>query len=297
MSTRIPARGILIALTSMIFVACMPVPLLRGDEDYSRNNIGDKVPEFVVPGKTTRADVLLSLGEPDGASENGIQFTYTRVTSNGGLGFAISTSTLYRAEGMTYRRLIILFDETGIVTSAKHEQVSCSERDLTPDSRLGLTPTPGSRRQNLVSTCLNVSGQDALLKNSADSFLGNENIDGRIFAPAVWHQGTPSFSEVKEHRWFFGDTPGSLVVGDGSILFFSSNADRKSEPLLKLAYVEIGDVYVETFIFGSYPRLVVKDVSGHYASFWITSSFSTDSKLTERAAELVKSRWRAATAK
>jgi hypothetical protein len=287
MNMRIPAQRILIALTSMMYVACVPVPLLHGDASYSRNNVGDKVPEFIVAGKTTKAEVLLSLGEPDGVSDNGIQFTYTRITGNGGIGFV--GKILYRAEGMTYRRLIILFDETGVVISAKHERVSCSEREWDMHSGSGPTVDPSH-------TCLNVSGQDALLKNSANAFLSNEN-HGQIFAPAYWHQGPPFSQTPPTTNWDYGDTPGTLVVGDRSILFFSSNADRKSEPLLKLAYAKIDDVYIEKFMFGALPRLVIKDVNGHYASFWIASDGSIDSKLTESTGELVKSRWRAAAVK
>ncbi|MDP2240977.1 MAG: hypothetical protein Q8K18_12555 [Burkholderiales bacterium] len=129
MTVQFAARLIIFASILTTLAAC-PVPLPRGDTWESRQNIGDKVPDFIVPGKTARTDVLLALGEPDVTSENGMQFTYTRITSEGGVLFVMAAgggAAGAGSETMTYRHLVILFDEAGVVTSARNERVSCSE--------------------------------------------------------------------------------------------------------------------------------------------------------------------------
>ncbi len=132
MMARTLAYWALIVLIPLTLAGC-PIPLVPSDEDDSRLNVGDNVPDFIITGKTTRADVLLALGEPDGESEHGEWFAYTRRTSTGGVLFFMATlggAGGASTEGMAYRRLMIQFDDAGVVKSARHELVTCSEKEL-----------------------------------------------------------------------------------------------------------------------------------------------------------------------
>lgn len=268
MSAKTPTNLILIVLMSMLLTAC-PIPLPRGDTSDSRQNVGDVVPDFIVAGKTTRGDVLLALGEPDGMSDNGERFTYTRRTREGGVllliaagGGAGGVST----ETMTYRRLIITFDGAGIVTDARSEQASCTERELMMGETIRSAP------------CVSVSGQDLL---SSDI--------GTVFTPALWHQGVHGFELIRGFRPEPPAIHGSLVVGETHIYFFLPDADSKSVARLQIPYADIEDISVETFGFNR--RVVVKRLSGAYESFSVGRGVSVDSNTTEAAGNLAKSRW------
>lgn len=287
MTARTLAFRAAVVLIPLALAGC-PIPLVPGDESGSRQNLGDKVPDFIITGKTTRADVLLALGEPDGESEHGEWFAYTRRTSTGGVMLIMAGG--YSAGGasnetMNYRRLIIQFDDANIVKSARHELVTCSEWQILRDEE---------RREPIwVPPCERTSGQYYFPTDSVGEH------QGQTFAPASWYQGLHGF----EWRRIFLLTPepkpslGILVVGERSILFFSPNADSKSEPLFKAPYTDIMDVHSETLPLGLNRRIVIKHISGVYESFSIDKGVRVDVKLTESAGELIKSRWQAATSR
>jgi outer membrane protein assembly factor BamE (lipoprotein component of BamABCDE complex) len=268
MSEKASINIILIVLMSMLLTAC-PIPLPRGDTSDSRQNVGDVVPDFIIAGKTTRSDVLLALGEPDGITEHGERFTYTRRTREGGVMFVMAAGSSaggVSTETLTYRRLIVTFDGSGIVTNAHSEQVSCTERELMMGQGIRSTP------------CVSASGHDLYLSSI-----------GTVFTPSLWHQGVHGFELI---RGFHLESPainGSLVVGETHIYFFLSDADSKSEPRLGISYADIENISVETFGFNK--RVVIKRLSGMYESFSVSYGVSVDSKTTEVAGNLAKSRW------
>ncbi len=102
MTARTQAFRAAVVLIPLALSGCLVLPIVPGDESDSRQNLGDKLPDFIVTGETTRADVLLALGEPDGESDHGEWFAYTRRTRTGGAaGFFFP---IYRDETMDYRR-------------------------------------------------------------------------------------------------------------------------------------------------------------------------------------------------
>jgi hypothetical protein len=86
--------------------------------------------QFVVPGKTTRADVLLALGEPDYSVGVDATFVYWQsgitggfvvflAAGGGGAGAGISNSQELRCE--------IEFDQSGVVASSLVQISECGE--------------------------------------------------------------------------------------------------------------------------------------------------------------------------
>ena len=56
------ARGALLALFVTALAGCGAIlPLSREESPRTRQNVGENVPDFIVPGVTTRAEVLLKL--------------------------------------------------------------------------------------------------------------------------------------------------------------------------------------------------------------------------------------------
>lgn len=267
-------RRLLTALLLATPAACIVVPLSRRDSPDTRQNIGEEVPAFIVAGATSRADVLLALGEPDGASDNGAQFVYTRGARLGGLFFAgcgYVTCAGGSTEKMAYDRLIIRFDDAGAVLGARHERVSCDE----------------SSQQR--GPCVSLAGLDAAPAEPI-------RIPGaHVFPRATWYQGIRlgTFSSYPR-----SGIPGNLVVGESFLSFYSAGADTGSAPILAIPYGEIAHVGLAKNILLTSRAIVIQRASGTFESFAIgvdPRTQDSDSKENESAASLARSRWRAAT--
>ncbi|HTN50032.1 MAG TPA: hypothetical protein VMK32_11425 [Burkholderiaceae bacterium] len=106
----------------------MPVPPL-GYSTHSRDNLPDRVPEFIVKGTTTREEVLLGLGAPDAQSPDGRWFAYRSERHTGGVVFVVgggySAGVAGGISGYEERMLIVRFDTRSIVTEATMEDRVC----------------------------------------------------------------------------------------------------------------------------------------------------------------------------
>jgi hypothetical protein len=117
------------ALAPAIISGCIsiPLPVTSGSLPDSRTNIPSTVPSSFAIGHTTRRDVLFELGEPDGVGPADGWYTYGSATSRGGVavltvsyGFSYDTR-----ESVEYRRLLVQFDDNGVVSNVKLETKRC----------------------------------------------------------------------------------------------------------------------------------------------------------------------------
>lgn len=280
-------RLTIITLISMILTAC-PIPIPKGDLFDSRQNLGDSVPEFIVVGKTTRAEILLALGEPDGASEHSEWFVYLRTASTGGVAFVVAAGGGMGGvsfEGMTARRLHIYFDTDGVVKKATHDTVACSANSILVGNA---TTTP-----NQTDPCTRKSPGDA----STQEVLANVTLDDerpyQAFASTWWHPGVRGFERIRAMQPETPPTKGTLVVGAKSLRFVLPESDSKSDPLIKVDYPAITEVFVDKL--GRGRRVVIKRLSGTFESFSISGGVAADSDSTEKTGELIKARWQGIT--
>jgi hypothetical protein len=117
----------IIAATACLITGC-PVPIPSGYSGSSRENIGVEVTTSLTKGVTTREDVLLRLGEPDGAAHDGSWLAYGSVYGRGGLGFVVFAGGGAAGGGgekVEYRRLIVTFDQQGLMTGADFVSREC----------------------------------------------------------------------------------------------------------------------------------------------------------------------------
>lgn len=124
------------------------VPLLPRPESGSRTNLPETVPAFIHIGESTRADVMLGLGEPDACAANDSWVMYASGYSKGGMLLMAATGG-GALERMSYRRLIVRFDANGIVSQALTEYANC-------------WVSSNSRNDPLltIDPCLDASGRD-----------------------------------------------------------------------------------------------------------------------------------------
>lgn len=289
MKARMCAQFLASTCLAMLLAGCIPIPLTARDDSGSRQNVADQVPTSIVAGDTTRADVLLALGEPDGTTEHGTQFTYTRVSRNSGMLFVFvgmgGGGAAVGVESKTYRRLMILFDEQGIVTSARIDRVSCTESSMAAGSgQAGSAP------------CADVKGLDQLFADPAGKGLAGQQIAAQVVAPADWYPGVGGFDAgtADGDSAVAAPVAGILVVADTRILLLRPDADSRSAPLLDVAYADVADIHVASQFW--LKRLVVTRRNGASDSFMLKNGEAPDSKLTRKAGELARREWQAAIA-
>ena len=83
-------RWFLALVASAALLSGCPVPLPPTYDSASRQNVGEHIPDFIVNGETTRDDVLLRLGEPDGRGPGDRWFAYGSQYSKGGVLFVMA---------------------------------------------------------------------------------------------------------------------------------------------------------------------------------------------------------------
>lgn len=108
---------------------CLPVPIPPlGPAPEARGNLPAARPEFIREGRTQRADVLLALGAPDRADADERWFAYSSATHQGGVAFVVGSyggAGGVLVEGYLERRLIVRFDERGVVEAVEFEEKTC----------------------------------------------------------------------------------------------------------------------------------------------------------------------------
>lgn len=131
-SNSAPGRGwrrLGLVLTAAVISGCIsvPFPLASGPLPDSRTNVPPQVPPSIVVGHTSRRQVLLELGEPDGSGPNEEWYSYGSAFSHGGLGIVtVSYGASYDARhNVEVRRLLLQFDASGIVSSVSLETKRC----------------------------------------------------------------------------------------------------------------------------------------------------------------------------
>jgi hypothetical protein len=119
--------GIVVAL---ILSGCVPIPVPSlGYSSDSRTNLPDRVPGFIVKGKTTREEVLLGLGAPDSYAPDGRWIAYQSARHTGGVAFLVgggySAGVVGPVSSYEKRLLVVRFDANSIVIDAALEERTC----------------------------------------------------------------------------------------------------------------------------------------------------------------------------
>jgi hypothetical protein len=109
---------------------CIPVPIPPlGYPGESRTNLPDRVPDFIVKGKTTREQVLFALGAPDAYAADGGWMAYRSSRHAGGVAFVVgggySAGVVGPVSGYENRLLVVRFDANSVVIDVALEQRTC----------------------------------------------------------------------------------------------------------------------------------------------------------------------------
>lgn len=124
---RVLASGVL-AAASLGACVVLPIPRPRGTLEGMRGNVSDTMPAFFVEGRTTRAELLLTLGEPDRRADGDRWFAYDSgrrlagvnwVALVGGAPVSSPGFVLGVRETVDWRELRLRFDEAGVLVQAE----------------------------------------------------------------------------------------------------------------------------------------------------------------------------------
>lgn len=114
-----------LALLSLLLLSgCLPIP--PHHSPFSRGNVPDGVPTWLQLGKSTMADVLFRLGEPDDHSPDDHTLGWLNINRLGGgmllLGDAAGAGMMVEH----FRRLDMRFDKDGLLVKAWMERANCT---------------------------------------------------------------------------------------------------------------------------------------------------------------------------
>jgi len=142
------ATGLMVV--ALLPACVIPLPIQEAYRHGSRENLGAAAKESIVAGKTTREEILLRLGQPDGAALDESWLLYVCVRSKGGvLVFIYPSPAMPAFETVDYTRLVVYFDEAGVVERAQFEQRTCRETEFITQGA-DVKPRP----------CIDVLGKD-----------------------------------------------------------------------------------------------------------------------------------------
>ncbi|MGT2433400.1 hypothetical protein ACU4GI_02975 [Cupriavidus basilensis] len=123
-------RSLALAGGVVLLLSACPIPILSGYEGDSRENVPATAPDTLRKGESSREDVLMQLGEPDAVALDESWMEFGSRYSLGGLFLFIPTwggAGIVGTDRIRYRRLIIEFDQAGIISEVIMESTTCFE--------------------------------------------------------------------------------------------------------------------------------------------------------------------------
>jgi hypothetical protein len=234
---------VLVALASALGGCVVPLWWGPGFTGATRENLPESGPTFITVGSTTREDVLLALGEPDGEAADQSWFAYGSAWTKGGGGAFVFVGApggivggALGSERVVFRRLLLRFDAQGRVADSQFETQACrlmsgwgfiNERSGTAD------PTP----------CLDVDGADLRTADAIAAALS----PGAPAPPR--HRG--KWWPDERTRWTAPGHPfveGTVLFTDTELLFFPPPGYAGPlPPPVRVAFADVAEVRYTDF--------------------------------------------------
>jgi hypothetical protein len=229
--------AILIGVASPLLAGCVfPVWWGPGFYSGSRDNIRDDGPTFIVPFRTTREEVLLALGEPDGEAPDGSWFSYGSAWTKGGGGVVAIVAAGGGAAGgfigtekAEFRRLLVRFDTRGTVIESRFEAETCRQT-----TSWGFVMSGGDRAGgNEPTPCLDIDATELRREQQLASV-------GSGGAPPATYKGSWCSGWTTNRARF---VPGTVLVTDTALVFLPPPGTYGPLPnALRIPFEDVADV-------------------------------------------------------
>lgn len=217
-----------VLVASAALLSGCPVPLPPTYDSGSRQNVGEIIPDFIVTGETTRDDILLRLGEPDGRGPGDRWVAYGSQYSKGGVLFVMAAGGGAGAAGVEsirFRRLVVRFDEKGVVADSAFVERVCPRY------------TFGAGGQSDVSApCMDVAMDDAPQSvPPAELGIPQGEHAVAVYENVVWAVTLHGLLNAERRL-----VPGTLTLTDRSLIFAGKRAAADGSPtVLRIPYAEM----------------------------------------------------------
>ena len=184
------------ALLCLGFGGCIPFATPHLLDPGSRGDVTTATQQRLEVGKSTRADVLVALGAPNGRGADDSWFTYgsARTSEVGGFLFLLVSGVGAEHVNTHVSRLLVKFDSHGIVTNADLQQSKCS----------GFMMAQG---------CLDLKGKELTAADAARA--QGYGIALLSFPGAQFRRGAPEKCEFTFHTL---QSHGPLVITDHAVV-------------------------------------------------------------------------------
>lgn len=219
---------------------CLILPTPEYDTGKARANISKKTPQQFEPGKTTRAEVMTVLGEPDAVSPDERKLAY-RSEKVCGLWFVGGYGAAAGGTITKDRYLVAEFDASGILMKAERTSTWFGTKyaaKVLAEGTNGATPA-------LIAGAADADAHPAMMLRGS-WFAGLDGYEGK--GSAVW----------------IGQ-PGRLLLYEKRLEFFSDAEFANAGPVLALPYDSLGEVRIEKYFLGR--RLVIRTRAGEPHTF------------------------------
>jgi hypothetical protein len=218
---------------------CLVIPTPEFDTGQARANINRHTPKQLEPGKTTRAEVVMALGEPDAVSPDESKLAY-RSEKVCGLWFIGGYGAAAGGPITRDRYLVAEFDALSVLQKAERTSTWCGSKY--PNKLLN------SSTNGAAFGFSNVPMDDdrpVMILRASD------------FAGVNGYQGKGRATRIGQ--------PGRLLLYRTRLEFLSDAEFANSGSALTLPHDSLGEVRVEKYFLGR--RLVVRTRAGEVHSF------------------------------
>ena len=265
-------RWPLLLTLALCLTGCLIIPTPHSDSGYARTNL-DRHPEAeFMRGRTTREDVILTLGEPDAISRDEHELAYRSekvmawwilVAASPGGGGGATGGPIYRN-----RFYVFEFDPQGRYQSVKET------------GQWGIVQ--GADESLLSSPALKSASSNGVLATIAGQSVQHE------YPTSFWLAGVDGFHS-KGATSIVGQ-PGHLLCTESNLSFVTAFQFANAGPALTLPFASLSEVHLDRYFFGR--RLVARLVTGEVHSFQIIKpgKLSQDKPAMQAACDFIQSK-------
>jgi len=269
-------RVIAVLLLALGMTGCIPIIYSERYEKPSRQNLTDTVPAFIEAGRTTMADIVLALGDPDTVAADESWVAYASAYREGGGGAALLVAGGGQAgllggarKQMLYRRLLVRFDAEGVVTAATLDLVHCGNDVVFIGDAYDTLPP-----------CFDVDSRDIAAAELTTRLLAQGETNVVVFNHA---------ERLATHE------RGMVAISDTAIHFVPSvDARWSGSPGVNLSLADLTDAQPGPKLWGFFPegrpRVILRRGEEQVAAFVVRVADVDDAAKTAEALELVQQR-------
>jgi hypothetical protein len=224
------------SLAALLLAAtgCIIIPLPEMDSGDTRSNISKQTPGLFTPGKTTRMDVVLALGEPDLVTPDERKLAYRREKIVG-IWILAAGNTATGGNIETDRYLVAEFDAAGVLNKIEFSRHAFGSAD--PVQMLGVAAVAVE--------------QDASIRHQSW---------------ASWLAGVKNYKSPGDPGAAWVD--GRLVLTDTELRFFSGSQFANEPAVFVFPYTAIRDVQMERFYFSHFLVIYERTGANHGFRVW-----------------------------